>query len=102
MEKKIVGIIIFVIVPFFCRATHLRGGEITVQQLQCGSLNYEIILTIYTQFTRSAQRRNREHPNGLDLTCMDKSCLPGFTSILPKLLLIRPIVNSKIKKAGVG
>src|SRR5260221_9499776 len=48
MRRITIGLFFFTCLPFLSRATHLRGGEITVQQLQCGSLKYEITLTIYT------------------------------------------------------
>ncbi len=48
MRNLALGLFFIIIIPFVCRASHLRGGEITVRQLQCGSLNFEITLTIYT------------------------------------------------------
>ena len=34
------------LVPVFAFATHLRGGEITIRQIQCN--DYEITLSLYT------------------------------------------------------
>ena len=41
--------------PCFASASHIRGGEITIKQIQCGSFEYEVTLTIYTDISSSSK-----------------------------------------------
>ena len=45
-------LLLVLVLPMASSATHLRGGEITIKQTQCGSLQYEITLTIYTNLAQ--------------------------------------------------
>jgi gliding motility-associated-like protein len=45
----------WILVPAAAWATHLRGGEITIRKLNCGTAEYEVTLTLYTN-TGSALR----------------------------------------------
>jgi len=88
MRRITIGLFFFICLPFLSMATHLRGGEITVRQLQCGSLKYEITLTIYIN-TASAINAGQGTLSFGD----------GLSLVVPKLSSILVDANFEIGKA---
>ncbi len=70
------------VLPLPSFASHLRGGEITVRQIKCGSLQYDITLTIYTNSAQEVLAGNGVLSFG-----------DGFSIITPTL--VNTIVDSR-------
>ncbi|HEX8061171.1 MAG TPA: gliding motility-associated C-terminal domain-containing protein, partial [Cyclobacteriaceae bacterium] len=49
MKNRAAGLVfVFILLPLFVQATHLRAGEITVERTSCTSLIFKITITVYT------------------------------------------------------
>ena len=64
--------------PGCALASHLRGGEITINQEKCGVFEYEIVLTIYTSFASEIMAGEGVLSFGDGSTLV----VPGLTSTL--------------------
>lgn len=58
MVRKLI-VILLLLVAVKAGATHLRGGQITIRQVSCGSLEYVITVTLYTNTAATAQPGGR-------------------------------------------